>query len=225
LEAPGTYQHCLVAGNLAEAAAHSIGANGLFCRVSTLYHDVGKLFNPHYFTENQLGGFNIHQLLTPRESAQVIMSHVTEGEVLGRKYRLPPSFLSIIREHHGTSLIFYFYYKQVEQAGGDASLVDERHFRYKGPKPHTRESAIIMLSDSVEATTRSLDEYTEESIASTVHRIFKEKIDEGQLDECRLTFEELSTIKQTMIKALFVAHHMRIKYPAKRNEVSPHQIT
>lgn len=215
LEAPGTYQHCLVAGNLAEASARAIGANGLFCRVSTLYHDIGKLFNPHYFTENQLGGFNIHQLLTPRESAQVIMSHVTEGEALARKYRLPPSFIDIIREHHGTTLIYYFYCKQVEQAGNDPSLVDERNFRYKGPKPHTRESAIIMLADSVEATTRSLDEYTEELITCTVHRIFKEKIDEGQLDECRLTFEELSIIKKTLIKTLFVAHHMRIKYPAK----------
>lgn len=215
LEAPGTYQHCLVAGNLAEASARAIGANGLFCRVSTLYHDIGKLFNPHYFTENQLGGFNIHQLLTPRESAQVIMSHVTEGEALARKYRLPPSFLDIIREHHGTTLIYYFYCKQVEQAGNDPSLVDEKNFRYKGPKPRSRESAIIMLADSVEATTRSLDEYTEELITCTVHRIFKEKIDEGQLDECRLTFEELSTIKKTLIKTLFVAHHMRIKYPAK----------
>jgi len=215
LEAPGTYQHCLVAGNLAEAAARAIGANGLFCRVSTLYHDIGKLFNPHYFTENQLGGFNIHQLLTPRESAQVIMSHVTEGEALARKYRLPPSFIDIIREHHGTTLIYYFYCKQLEQAGNDPSLVEERNFRYKGPKPHTRESAIIMLADSIEASTRCLDEYTEELIASAVQKIFKEKIEEEQLDECRLTFEELSTIKRTLIKTLFVAHHMRIKYPAK----------
>jgi len=218
LEAPGTYQHCLVAGNLAEASARAIGANGLFCRVSTLYHDIGKLFNPHYFTENQLGGFNIHHLLTPRESAQVIMSHVTEGESLARKYRLPPSFIDIIREHHGTTLIYYFYRKQVEQAGGDATLVDEKSFRYKGPKPKSRESAIIMLADSVEATTRSLDEYTEETITTTVHRIFKEKIEEGQLDECRLTFEEMTTIKRTLIKTLFIAHHMRIKYPAKSPE-------
>ena len=220
LEAPGTYQHCLVAGNLAEAAARAIGANGLFCRVSTLYHDIGKLFNPHYFTENQLGGFNIHQLLTPRESAQVIMSHVTEGEALARKYRLPPSFIDIIREHHGTTLIYYFYCKQVEQAGNDPTLVEEKNFRYKGPKPHSRESAIIMLADSVEASTRCLDEYTEELIASTVQRIFKEKIEEEQLDECRLTFEELSTIKRTLIKTLFVAHHMRIKYPAKNPATS-----
>lgn len=216
LEAPGTYQHCLVVSNLAEAAARAIGANGLFCRVSTLYHDIGKLFNPHYFTENQLGGFNIHQLLTPRESAQVIMAHVTEGETLAKKHHLPPSFIDIIREHHGTTLIYYFYCKQLEQAGKDASLVDERNFRYKGPKPHTRESAIIMLADSVEATTRSLDEYTEELITEAVHKIVKEKIDEGQLDECRLTFEELAIIKKTLIKTLFIAHHMRIKYPSKK---------
>ncbi len=215
LEAPGTYQHSLVAGNLAEAAARAIGANGLFCRVATLYHDIGKLFNPHYFTENQLGGFNIHQLLTPRESAQVIMSHVTEGEALARKSRLPLTVIDIIREHHGTTLIYYFYRKQLEQAGNDPSLIDERNFRYKGPKPHTRESAIVMLSDSVEAATRSLDEFSEDLIAATVHRIFKEKIEEGQLDECRLTFEELAEIRRTLIKALFVAHHTRIKYPAK----------
>ena len=214
LEAPGTYQHCLVAGNLAESAANAINANGLFCRVSTLYHDIGKLFNPHYFTENQFGGFNIHQLLTPRESAQVIMSHVTEGESLARKHRLPLSFVDIIREHHGTSLVYYFYCKQVELVGQEGGLVDERQFRYKGPKPRSRESAIIMIADSVEATTRSLDEITEEILSNVIDQIVKEKIDDGQFDECRLTFEELSTIKRALIKTLLVAHHMRIKYPS-----------
>jgi putative nucleotidyltransferase with HDIG domain len=214
LEAPGTYQHCLVAGNLAESAAHAINANGLFCRVSTLYHDIGKLFNPHYFTENQFGGFNIHQLLTPRESAQVIMSHVTEGESLARKYRLPSSFIDIIREHHGTTLVYYFYCKQVEIAGQDVGLVDEKQFRYKGPKPRSRESAIIMIADSVEATTRSLDEISEEILSDVIDQIVKEKIDDGQFDECRLTFEELSSIKRTLIKTLLIAHHMRIKYPS-----------
>ncbi len=215
LEAPGTYQHCLVAGNLAESSAHAIQANGLFCRVSTLYHDIGKLFNPHYFTENQFGGFNIHQLLTPLESAQVIMSHVTEGESLARKYHLPLSFIDIIREHHGTSLVYYFYSKQVELVGGDASLVDEKAFRYKGPKPRSRESTIIMIADSVEATARSLDEISEEILSKLIDRIVREKIEEGQLDDCRLTFEELSIIKRTMVKTLLVAHHMRIKYPSK----------
>jgi len=214
LEAPGTYQHCLVARNLAESAAHAINANGLFCRVSTLYHDIGKLFNPHYFTENQFGGFNIHQLLTPRESAQVIMSHVTEGESLARKHRLPSSFIDVIREHHGTTLVYYFYCKQVEIAGQDVGLVDEKQFRYKGPKPRSRESAIIMIADSVEATTRSLDEISEEILSDVIDQIVKEKIDDGQFDECRLTFEELSSIKRTLIKTLLIAHHMRIKYPS-----------
>ncbi len=215
MEAPGTYQHSLMAGNLAEASAHAISANGLFCRVSVLYHDVGKLFNPHYFTENQFGGFNIHQLLTPRESAQVIMSHVTEGEALARKHHLPLSFIDIIREHHGTSLIYYFYHKQVELAAGDVTQVDDKQFRYKGPKPRTRESAIIMISDAVEATTRSLDEISEEILTNVIGQIVQRKIEDGQLDECRLTFEELSTIKKTMVKTLLVAHHVRIKYPAK----------
>jgi cyclic-di-AMP phosphodiesterase PgpH len=215
LEAPGTYQHCLVAGNLAESSAHAIQANGLFCRVSTLYHDIGKLFNPHYFTENQFGGFNIHQLLTPLESAQVIMSHVTEGEALARKHRLPLSFVDIIREHHGTSLIYYFYCKQIELVGSDGSCVDEKIFRYKGPKPRSRESAIIMIADSVEASARSLEEINEEVLFKLVDRVVREKIEEGQFDDCRLTFEELSIIKRTMVKTLLVAHHMRIKYPSK----------
>lgn len=213
LEAPGTYQHCLVVGNLAEAAARAIGANGLFCRVSTLYHDVGKLFNPHYFTENQLGGINMHQLLTPQESAQVIMSHVAEGEAFARKYRLPQSFTDIIREHHGTTLVYYFYRKQLEQVGGDPSLVDESKFRYAGPKPHSKESAIIMIADIIEAASRSMSEVTEENLTVLVDRLIREKADDGQFDECRLTFEELGVVKKTIIKTLLVASHLRIKYP------------
>jgi cyclic-di-AMP phosphodiesterase PgpH len=215
LEAPGTYQHSLVVGNLAETAARAIGANGLFCRAATLYHDVGKLFNPHYFTENQLGGFNIHQLLTPQESAQVILAHVPEGEALARKYRLPRSFIDIIREHHGTTLVYYFYSEQVKQMGGDVSKVDERLFRYPGPKPHSRESAIIMIADTIEAASRSLDEVTEEIVVETVDRLIAERVEEGELDECQLTFEELSTVKKTIIKNLVVTRHLRIKYPAR----------
>ncbi|MBM3192357.1 MAG: HDIG domain-containing protein, partial [Chlamydiae bacterium] len=163
VEAPGTYQHSLVVGTLAEAAAQTIGARGLFCRVSSLYHDIGKLVNPHYFTENQMGGFNIHQLLTPIESSQVIMAHVPEGEALAKKHRLPQSFIDIIKEHHGTTLVYYFYCKQVELMGGDVDAVDEKLFRYSGPKPKMKESAIIMIADSIEAASRALDEVTEES--------------------------------------------------------------
>jgi putative nucleotidyltransferase with HDIG domain len=213
LEAPGTYQHCLVVGNIAEAAARAIGANGLFCRVSTLYHDIGKLFNPHYFTENQLGGFNIHLLLTPAESTHVIIAHVPEGELLARKYHLPQSFVDIIREHHGTTMVYYFYCKQVEQMGGDATKVNEKAFRYPGPKPRSKESAIIMIADTVEAASRSMEEVTEEGMEEMIDKLVAEKAEDGQFDECQLTFEELGRVKRSLVKALIVTRHLRIKYP------------
>jgi cyclic-di-AMP phosphodiesterase PgpH len=215
LEAPGTYQHSLVVGNLAEYAARSIGANDLFCRVVSLYHDIGKLFNPHYFTENQLGGFNIHQLLTPLESTHVIISHIPEGEILARKHHLPKSFIDVIREHHGTTLVYFFYCKQIEQMDGDPAKVNEKLFRYPGPKPHTKEAALIMIADTIEAASRSLDEVTEETATLMVDRLISEKAQEGQFDECSLTFQELGTIKKSIVKALLVTRHLRIKYPEK----------
>lgn len=216
VEAPGTYQHCLVVGSIAEAAAQSIGANGLFCRVSTLYHDIGKLFNPHYFTENQMGGFNIHQLLTPLESTQVIIAHVHEGEALARKYGLPQGFIDIIREHHGTTLVYYFYCKQIEQMEGDVDAVDVSQFRYPGPKPCSKESAIIMMADTVEAASRSLEEVSEKSITELVDRLIGGKLEDGQFDSCELTFKEFQLIKRTIVKNLAVARHLRIKYPNRQ---------
>lgn len=216
VEAPGTYQHSLVVGTLAEAAAQAIGANGLFCRVSTQYHDIGKLFNPHYFTENQLGGFNIHQLLTPAESSQVIIAHVSEGEALARKYKLPQSFIDIIKEHHGTTLVYYFYCKQVEQAGGDVDAVDEKLFRYPGPKPRSKESAIIMIADTVEAASRSLEDSSEDSLTRLVDSLVLDKNEEAQFDECQLTFEELGLVKRAIVKTLSVARHLRVRYPEKK---------
>ena len=215
LEAPGTYQHSLVVGNYAEVMARAIGASDLFCRVASLYHDIGKLFNPHYFTENQLGGFNIHQLLTPLESAHVIISHVTEGESLARKYRLPKGFIDIIREHHGTTLVYYFYCKQIEQMGGDPSKVDKEQFRYGGPTPRTKESALIMIADTIEAASRSLDELTEGVVTEMVDRLVSEKAMEGQFDESPLTFQEITRAKRALIKALLVTRHLRVKYPSK----------
>jgi cyclic-di-AMP phosphodiesterase PgpH len=215
LEAPGTYQHSLVVGNLAEIMARSIGANDLFCRVATLYHDIGKLFNPHYFTENQLGGFNIHQLLTPLESTHVIIAHVSEGESLARKHRLPKSFIDVIREHHGTTLVYFFFCKQIEQMEGDVSKVDKSQFRYPGPKPRTKESALIMIADSVEAASRSLDELTEDVVTEMVDRLVAEKAGEGQFDESPLTFQEVCIAKKALIKALLITRHLRVKYPAK----------
>jgi putative nucleotidyltransferase with HDIG domain len=215
LEAPGTYQHSIVVGNLTEAAAAATGANGLFCRVATLYHDIGKIVNPQYFTENQMGGMNIHQLLTPQESAQVIIAHVSEGVAIARKAGLPEQFIDIIKEHHGTTLAYYFYRKQLDLVGGDKSLVDEKEFRYAGPKPRSKESAIIMIADSLEAASRSLDKMTELSLMELANRLVKDKADDGQFDQCLLTFEELAIVKETLVKTLVAYGHARVKYPSR----------
>lgn len=217
MEAPGTYQHSIVVGNLAEACAAAIGANGLFCRVATLFHDIGKMVTPQYFTENQQGGMDIHQLLTPLESAQVIMAHVTEGVAMARKAGLPERFIDIIKEHHGTTLVYYFYRKQLETSG-DPALVDEREFRYAGPKPRSRESAIIMIADSFEAASRSIDRIDEESLYALVSRLIREKAEDGQFDECQLTYQDIHVVKRTMVKTLVAAGHSRVKYPKRDDE-------
>ncbi len=221
VEAPGTYQHSLIMGNIAESAAHAIGANGLFCRVATLYHDIGKMNIAQYFTENQQPGMNIHQLLTPVESAQVIMSHVSEGVTLARKAGLPEQFIDIIKEHHGTTLVYYFYHKQLQAVGENKDLCNEKDFRYPGPKPKTKESVVIMVADSLEAASRSLDEVTEEALERLLDTIVKEKIADGQFDESILTFQELGIIKKALIKSLLAIGHFRIKYPARLKK-EPH---
>ncbi len=213
IEAPGTYQHSVVVGNLAEAAALAIGANGLFCRVATLYHDIGKMATPQYFTENQVGRMNIHQLLTPQESAQVIMAHVSEGVALGRKAGLPEQFIDVIKEHHGTTLVYYFYRKQLEKMGGDNALVNEKDFRYAGPKPRSKEAVIIMIADALEAASRSLEKIDEESLMELANRIIRERIEDGQFDQSLLTFEEMALVKNILIKTLVAYGHSRIKYP------------
>lgn len=217
IEAPGTYQHSIVVGNLAETAAMAIGANGLFCRVATLYHDVGKIITPQYFTENQQPGMNIHQLLTPSESAQVIIAHVAEGVALARKAGLPEQFIDVIKEHHGTTLVYYFYRKQLEKLGGDLSQIDEKEFRYSGPKPRSKECVIIMIADTLEAASRSLETCDEKTVEELATRLIKEKAEDGQFDECILTFEELATVKETLVKTLCAFAHSRVKYP-KREE-------
>ncbi len=215
IEAPGTYQHSVVVGNIAEAAAVAIGANGLFCRVATLYHDVGKMATPQYFTENQQGGMNIHQLLTPRESAEVIIAHVSEGVAMARKAGLPEQFIDIIKEHHGTTLVYFFYRKELERLHGDASKIDEKVFRYSGPKPRSKESAIIMLADTIEAASRSLEKVNEETLNELASRLIREKAEDGQFDQCMLSLEELATVKATLIKTLVAFGHTRVKYPNK----------
>jgi putative nucleotidyltransferase with HDIG domain len=215
IEAPGTYQHSVVVGNIAETAALSIGANGLFCRVATLYHDIGKMVTPQYFTENQQGGIDIHQLLTPQESAEVIIAHVSEGVAMARKACLPEQFIDIIKEHHGTTLVYYFYRKCLEKAGGDKTKINEAQFRYTGPKPRSKESGIIMIADTLEAASRSLDKITEEALTELAHRLVREKVADGQLDHCLLTLEELAAVTHTLVKTLVAFGHSRIKYPVE----------
>jgi cyclic-di-AMP phosphodiesterase PgpH len=219
-EAPGTYQHSLVVGHVAEAAARSIGAHELFCRVATLYHDIGKLYHPQYFTENQMGGFNIHHLLTPKESAKVIIAHVEEGVAIAKKYRLPQQFIDIIQEHHGDTLVYCFYARELEQQDNDTEKVSQGNFRYKGPKPKSKESAIVMIADCVEAASRSLEGATEHSIEVMIDKIIKDKLFDGQFEECRLTFEELGRVKKAMVKALIVTHHVRVKYGSSKEQTS-----
>lgn len=213
IEAPGTYQHSIVVGNLAEAASSAIGCNGLFCRVATQYHDIGKLANPQYFTENQLGSVDMHQLLTPQESAQVIIAHVSEGVALARKVGLPEQFIDIIKEHHGTTLVYYFYHKQLEFEGGDHSKVQEADYRYAGPQPRSKESTIIMIADTLEAASRSLDLFNEQTVTELVDKLISQKMEDGQFNHSTLTFEELSVVKKVLIKTLLAASHPRIKYP------------
>ncbi|MEM8628603.1 MAG: HDIG domain-containing metalloprotein [Chlamydiota bacterium] len=212
METPGTYQHCLVLGNLSEAMAQAIGADGLFCRVATLYHDIGKLNNPQFFMENQPSGVNIHQLLTPKESAEVIISHVSDGVAIGKKYHLPEVFLDVIREHHGTTLTYFFYHKELE-VQSENHVIEENAFRYPGPKPRSKESAIIMIADSIEAASRSLENFSEESLRSLVEKMVQKRIADGQLADCSLTFAELGMVQEALVQRLLVAHHMRIKYP------------
>ncbi|MFS8563526.1 MAG: HDIG domain-containing protein [Rhabdochlamydiaceae bacterium] len=222
MEAQGTYQHSCFVGIVAEAAAQSINANGLFCRVAALYHDVGKLSNPQYFTENQVDNLNLHNLITPLESAQVIKAHVSDGVSLGQQYRLPQSLIDVIQEHHGTSVIYFFYHQHIENCKNE-QIVDINWFRYAGPKPRTKESAILMIADSVEAAFSSLKVTNEAILSALIEKIVGERIQDKQLDECKLTFEELGIIKKRILRTLLAISHGRLPYPERKPV--PNEIT
>ncbi len=219
-KAPGTYHHSLVVSNLAERAAAAIGADPFLTRVGTYYHDVGKIKRPHYFTENQQGGINPHNQLDPRDSAQIIISHVLDGEELAKQYRLPQRIRDFIREHHGTTLVSYFYHKAVEAAGGDPSAVDERDFRYPGPKPRSKETAILMLADAVEAIARSRQPQTRQELDEIVRGVILERLEEGQLDDAPLTLRDLTRIRRAFVEMLAGIYHTRIPYPEKKEAES-----
>jgi putative nucleotidyltransferase with HDIG domain len=212
VETPGTYHHSLMVGNLAERAAEAIGADPLMTRVAAYYHDVGKLANPLAFIENQAGGDNIHDQLDPAVSAGILKQHVVDGIDLAYKARLPKALIAFIPQHHGTAIMSYFYARAKELAGPGV-IVDERTFRHAGPKPQSREAAIIMLADSVEASVRSLSSRDEPAIRSMVSRIIEERVTDGQFDECDLTLRDLELIREAFVGQLLGMYHTRIAYP------------
>jgi putative nucleotidyltransferase with HDIG domain len=213
LETPGTYHHSVMVGNLAERAAETIGADPLLARVAAYYHDIGKMKNPLAFIENQAGSRNIHDDLTAEVSARIIASHIRDGIDLGYEHGLPVQIIGFIPQHHGTSVMSYFYGKALREVGGNEELVDRDAFRYPGPKPQSREAAILMLSDGVEASVRSLDDKDEPSIRAMVDRIVDARVEDGQLDDADLTLKNIAQIKEAFVQQLLGMYHSRIKYP------------
>ncbi|MFY9139314.1 MAG: HDIG domain-containing metalloprotein [Thermacetogeniaceae bacterium] len=211
LEAPGTYHHSILVGNLAEAAAEAVNADPLLVRVGSYYHDIGKLKRPYFFIENQMSRENPHDKIAPSLSTLIITSHVKDGLELAREHKLPPEIQGIIEQHHGTSLVAYFYQKALESERPE--LVTEEEFRYDSVKPQTREAALVMLADSVEAAIRSLQKPTPGRLEGLTRKIIKEKLDDGQLEECDLTFKDLNKIASAFVRVLGGIFHSRIEYP------------
>ncbi len=228
VETPGTYHHSIMVGNLAERAAEAIGADPLVARVAAYYHDVGKLKNPLGFIENQAGGENIHDQLPPETSAQILTQHIADGIDIAYKARLPKALIAFIPQHHGTAAMSYFLAKAREQAaepyGGltteagtkAAAGVDARRFRHAGPKPQSREAALIMLADGVEASVRSLASRDEAAIRAMVTRIINERMEDGQFDECDLTLRDLEKVREAFVQQLLGMYHQRVAYPQNK---------
>ena len=215
--APGTYQHSLQVANLAEQAAELIGADALLTRVGALFHDVGKALNPTFFIENQAAGTaNPHDVLDPEQSAAIIIAHVTDGAALARKHRLPRRIDDFILEHHGTLITRYQQNNAIKAAGGDASLVDDTKFQYPGPRPQSRETALLMLADGTEARTRAIKPQGEEEIREIVLSTIETVQKDGQLDNTQLTLQDLSIITDAFVTVLKGTHHSRIPYPKEQ---------
>jgi len=214
LEAPGTYNHSLMVGNIADSAAEVIGANRLLARAAGYYHDIGKLTKPDYFVENRGTAASRHYNLSPTMSTLIIVSHVKDGVEIAKEHRLPTPILDVIAEHHGTTLVEYFYREAIEQAE-DADQVSDQSFHYPGPRPHTREAAIVMLADSIESASRTVTEPTPAKLEHLVCDICRTKLDDGQFDECGLTMSDLRLVEISLTKSLAGIFHSRIKYPGR----------
>lgn len=217
--APGTYNHSINVASIAEAAAESIGANGLLVRVGAYFHDIGKMFKPEYFIENQSSGENQHDSLQPAMSTLVIIAHVKDGADLARSHHLPEPIVDFILQHHGTTLVEYFYREAARRSEEDPNgeVVSDKDFRYPGPKPQTLEAAVMMLADTVESASRTLVDPTPSRIQGLVDSIANKKMSDGQFDECGLTFKQLDRIRQSLVKSLTAIYHARVKYPGQQS--------
>lgn len=213
LEAPGTYHHSIVVGNLAETAAEAVGGNPMLARAGACYHDIGKMRRPYFFKENQIGPENPHDSITTELSVKIITSHVTDGLELARRHRLPPQIMDIIEQHHGNTLVSYFYYKARNDAE-DPDTIKAKDFRYPGHRPTSKEAAIIMMADSVEAAVRTLVKPTPQSIEELVRKIVRGKFSDGQMDECSLTMGDFETLIHVFVNVLSAIYHERIVYPS-----------
>jgi len=209
-EAPGTFQHSMQVANLAEEAILQLGGNPLLVRAGALYHDIGKLVNPQYFIENQTFGINPHDQRSVEESTQIIMNHVNTGVELARKHKIPEQIIDFIRTHHGTTLTGYFYFELNNKPDQE---IDKKPFTYEGPVPSTRETAVVMLADSIEAASRSLDKKDAASLNALIKAIFERKIKAGQLDYAPLTFKDITLLQQIFLEKLLNIYHVRITYP------------
>ncbi|MBI4845453.1 MAG: HDIG domain-containing protein [Candidatus Omnitrophica bacterium] len=213
LKAPGTYHHSLVVGNLAESAAESVGANSLLARVGAYFHDIGKIRMAQYFSENQPKDDNKHENLTPTISSLIIISHIKEGADLAKKYKLGRAINDIIIQHHGIDVVHYFYHRALAQHEEERGKVQAEDFRYPGPKPQSKEAAIVMLADSVEAASRAMAQPSPGKIQELVKRIINNKFIDGQLDECDLTLKDLHVISEVFLHILNGIYHTRVEYP------------
>jgi putative nucleotidyltransferase with HDIG domain len=235
LEAPGTFQHSLAVANLAESAAEAVGANASMARVCSYFHDIGKLVKPEYFTENMRHDRNPHDGIAPTMSALIIIAHVKEGVSLALEHGLNQEVIDVIQQHHGTSLVFFFYKKAIDiqeatrrdrkiasMHDEDLPEVSESSFRYSGPKPQTREAAIISLADSIESAARSLERPTLQKIEQLITDIIRKRVADGQLDDCDLKFNELNTIAESFRHTLSSMLHSRVAYPDDQTKTRSH---
>jgi putative nucleotidyltransferase with HDIG domain len=217
--APGTYNHSINVASIAEAAAEAIGAQALLVRVGAYFHDIGKMLKPAYFVENSGFEVNRHEALVPAMSTLIIIAHIKDGADLARQHHLPQPIIDFIQQHHGTTLVEYFYHRANEQSESnpDAGEVDESSYRYPGPKPQSKEAAVMMVADAVESASRALVDPAPARIEGLVHEIAMKRLLDDQFDECGLTLQEVQMIEDSLVKSLTAVYHGRVKYPDQRS--------